>query len=115
MGNANRLQHSRSASSIGAAGSGTNNSGRYPEAYPSQFRDDAGLKFFRPIPKTPTAKNRKKLLAQDGLPLTGKMSSELGYGRNELRSKGVEDNFGNSYYYSVAQSKPGKIANMFGH
>ncbi len=57
------------------------------------------FKFYQVASDTPLRRERARLLAREGLPLTDKFSTELGFGRNDLPSQGVNDNFGNSYYH----------------
>ena len=57
----------------------------------------SNIRFFcsQPVPK-----KRQDLLAREGLKKDIKKSSILGIGRGEMRSEGVNDNFGNSLYLS---------------
>mmetsp|Transcript_939 Transcript_939/g.1396 ORF Transcript_939/g.1396 Transcript_939/m.1396 type:complete len:284 (+) Transcript_939:126-977(+) len=81
------------------------------KAYPrsSKRHVDPRFKFFQPRSETPNAKTRAKLLHAHGLPETSKTSSVLGYGRADLPSMGVTDNFGNSHWYKQASSSTDRL------
>ncbi|GBG25220.1 Hypothetical Protein FCC1311_014372 [Hondaea fermentalgiana] len=53
----------------------------------------AQLKFFQEQKESEVTQFRRKILAKDGLSRSVKRSAVIGYGRGDLSSRGVADNF----------------------
>jgi len=74
------------------------------------------VKFYQPRAATAQARRRAEMLGCNGIPPHAKASAVIGFGRADIPSQGVNDNFGNSHYLAEARSRnrSGQIANLLG-